>query len=188
MKYDTKHKNNITKRLTEELRRAVTKQNMFSLSVYLHDIRVKMSQNSAVVSMTANYFSVLSTYFWSAFLRFCKMPRVFAYCNFSPSAIRSTRHSAMFYHPLIGSSQVIFQKTNGGAINIMLIIYFYYYYQLMHSTSVYFYMSRLTIVAIIRESLSTDGRSLQYAIELQCVHLYVRLLHGICIVLSMLCW
>jgi hypothetical protein len=54
------------------------------------------------------------------------------------------------------------KKLNGDKMDIMLIIYvYYYYYQLMHSTFLYSYMFRLTIVAIIRESLSTDVRSLQ---------------------------
>jgi hypothetical protein len=45
--------------------------------------------------------------------------------------------------------------------------YYYYYYdhQLPHNNSMYSYMFRLTIVAIVRQSLSTDVCSLQYVIE-----------------------
>jgi hypothetical protein len=48
---------------------------------------------------------------------------------------------------------------------------FYDYYQLLHSNSVYSYMFRLKYSTIVRESFSTEVRSLHYIIEWQCVHL-----------------
>jgi hypothetical protein len=47
-----KHNNKITRQFIEELLGAATKHNEFSVSIYLQVIHVKMSQNSAITSMT----------------------------------------------------------------------------------------------------------------------------------------
>jgi hypothetical protein len=48
---------------------------------------------------------------------------------------------------------------------VVLHINFDYYYQLLHDTSIYSYVFRLTVVAVIRESLFIDLRCLEYVIE-----------------------
>jgi hypothetical protein len=48
---------------------------------------------------------------------------------------------------------------------VVLHIGFYYYYQLLHNNFIYSYLFWLTIIAIIRESFSTDVHSLQFVIE-----------------------